>query len=77
MTTIEVVWRTYKAEVEEELRKILNVDALNPSAPVYFQNRMAAAKIVFECMDEERKQHVATLVQDYKQKGNTRELQEK
>jgi len=56
---------------------MLNIDILDSSAPAYFQNRMAAAKIVYDKMDQAKKANVLKLVEDYKEHGNTREFQKK
>jgi len=56
---------------------MLNIDILDSSAPAYFQNRTAAAKIVYDKMDQAKKAHILKLVDDYKEHGNTRDLQEK
>ena len=55
---------------------MLNIDVLDSLAPAYFRNRTAAAKIVYDKMDQAKKANVLKLVEDYKEHGNTRDLQE-
>jgi len=45
---IDVVWRTRKEECKVELKKILNIEELDTSALEYFQQRVAAAKLVLD-----------------------------
>ena len=67
----------YKEEVVEEMRRILKVDKLDSSAPEYFQKQTSASKMVYNQMNEEKKQEVARLVDEYKAKGNSKEIKEK
>jgi len=71
------MWRYHKEEVKEELKRMLNIDILDSLAPAYFQNRTAAAKIIYDKMDQAKKTNVLKLVKYYKEHGNTREFQEK
>ena len=50
-----MVWRMYKEEVEEEMRRILKVDKLDSSAPEYFEKWTSVSKMVYDQMNEEKK----------------------
>ena len=76
VSKIEVVWRTHKQEVESEIKKMIREDGLELAPMQTFRYRTAAAKRVYDQMDEEKKQEIMQLVQEYKNKGNEPESQQ-
>jgi hypothetical protein len=76
-TKIDAVCRTRKAAVEEELKKILGVDQLDPSSQGYFEQRTAAAKNVYDQMDESEKKNIDDEVKKQKTQANDLEIQQK
>jgi hypothetical protein len=76
-TKIDAVWGTEKEAVEMELKTILGVDQLDPSSQEYFQQRTAAAKNVYDRMDEHGKQKIDNEVERGKTEANKPEVQQK
>jgi hypothetical protein len=70
VNAIEVVWQTQKAAVEEELKKLLQVDELASNDPRYFQQRTAAAKRVLDNMTERERTAIYATVEERRLKGN-------
>jgi len=73
---IDVVWRTRKEECEVELKKILNVEELDTSAPEYFQQRMAAAKLVLDGLSVRDREKLEADVVKIREKGHEPEVQQ-
>ena len=71
------MWRNKKAECEEELKKILQVEELDPSAPAYFQQRLAAAKIVMDRLTIAEIQAVDAEVRKIRETGHRPEQQQR
>jgi hypothetical protein len=63
--------------VEEELKEILGIDDLDPSAQEYFEKRTAAAKRVYERMDELGKKEINDLVKKRKGEANEPDVQQR
>ena len=57
-TRIDEVCRTHKTAVEEEVKNILGIEDPEISAQAYFEQRTAAAKNVYETMNEVEKKKV-------------------
>jgi hypothetical protein len=57
-TRIDEVCKTHKTAVEEEVKKILGIQDPEMSAQAYFEKRTAAAKNVYENMNEVEKKKV-------------------
>lgn len=73
---IDVVWRTRKEECEVELMKILNVKELDTSSPEYFQQRMAAAKVVLDGLSVRDREKLEAEVVKIREKGHEPEVQQ-
>ena len=73
VTVIDVVWRTRKAEVEEEMKRMLEVEELDPASQEYFGKRTAAAKQVYNQLDAAQQKEVAEEVERRKVEGNDTE----
>jgi hypothetical protein len=73
---IDVVWRMRKEECEVELKKILNVEELDTSAPEYFQQRMAAAKLVLDGLSVRDREKLEADVVKIREKGHEPEVQQ-
>jgi hypothetical protein len=73
---IDVVWRQRKEECEEEIRKILNVEELDTTAPEYFQQRMAGAKLVLDRLTVPERLAVDAEVTKIKETGHEKEVQQ-
>jgi hypothetical protein len=71
----QVVLQTCKDEVQSEIQNIIQEKGLLPSADSEFQCRTSAARRVFNRMDEEKKQEILRMVQEYKTKGNDPQIQ--
>jgi hypothetical protein len=75
VTKIDAVWRTQRAAVDAELKIMLGVDELDSSTQAYFQQRTAAAKRVYDRMDEAEKAKIEEAVEKLKTEGNKPEVQ--
>lgn len=75
-TKVEMVWKKCKAEVESEMQVMLEEANEEPTAAAKFRLRTAAAKRVFNSMDEQQKQRIAELVQNYKNEGNSTDIRQ-
>jgi len=73
---IDVVWRTREEECEVELKKILNVEELDTSAPEYFQQRMAVAKLVLDGLSVRDWEKLEADVVKIREKGHEPEVQQ-
>ena len=73
---IELVWRNRKQECEEELKEILQVDELDANAPEYFQQRLAATKIVMDRLTIPEREALDAEVRKIKETGHTPEMQQ-
>ena len=56
--------------------EILMVDEIDQSLPAHFQKRTAAAKCVYDRMDEQQKAYISDLVERYKITGNAPDIQQ-
>jgi hypothetical protein len=76
-TKIDTIWATERAAVEEELKEILGVAELDPLAQEYFEKRTAAAKHVYDQMDELRKKEIDDVVKKRKGEANELDIQQR
>jgi len=72
---IDVIWRKRKDECEEELKGILGVEDLDPASPEYFQQRLAAAKIVLDGLSAVDREEVDAEIAKIKEQGHEKEVQ--
>lgn len=75
ISRIEVVWRRQREEVESEVQKMICEKGLESTPQQCFQYRTSAAKRLYHRMDEEEKQEIMQLIQEYNTKGNEPEIQ--
>jgi hypothetical protein len=75
ISRIEVVWRRQREEVECEVQKMIHEKGLESTPQECFQYRTSAAKRVYHRMDEEKKQEIMQVIQEYRTKGNEPEIQ--
>jgi hypothetical protein len=75
MRAIDLVWETRRDAVEEELKMILGVDALDNRDPKYFQQRNAAAKLALEKMSIEERTEIELELETRREKGNPEQIQ--
>lgn len=71
---MDAMWGMERPAVEVELKDILGADA---SAQGHFEQRNAAAKRVYENMDESGKKRINDEVKKRKEEGNEPEIREK
>lgn len=69
-TYIDVLWRERKDDVMNELKRMLGVTDFDKGDQRVFMQRTAAAKRVYEQMNEQEKQEINKLVELYKEEGN-------
>jgi len=66
---IDLVWETWRAAVEEELKTLLGVEELDNRDP-RFQQRNAAAKLALEKMSVEERAEIDLAVETRRAEGN-------
>jgi vacuolar-type H+-ATPase subunit D/Vma8 len=76
-TRIDEVCRTHKTAVEEEVKNILGIEDPEISAQAYFEQRTAAAKNVYETMNEVEKKKVNDDVERGKMAPNEPAIQQR
>jgi hypothetical protein len=69
----EIVWRTRKQDVMDEIAKILNVEEATTQMPGWFTVRTAAIKNVIAKMTPEEVQGLNMQVEDTAKMGNNEE----
>jgi len=72
---IDLNWRRSRDKCEEELKRILGVDILNPSSQDYFQQRMPAAKAVLDRLSVQERAELDAEVARIKDAGHDKEAQ--
>ena len=77
VTSIEMVWQTCRSQVEDEMRKMLSIDDLDPASAAYFKQRVPAAKVVLDQMTELELGQLAALVEQRKSEGHLLDVQRK
>ena len=77
VTSIEMVWQTRRSEVEDEMRKRLGSDDLDPASAAYFKQRVPAAKVVLDRMTELELAQLAALIEQRKCEGHPPDVQRK
>lgn len=70
MSGIQLAWELHKEGVENELKRILQVDALDPTRQEYFQQRNAAASRFIASLDEPGQQEFQKQLIKRKNEGN-------
>jgi len=70
-----LIWRRSRDKCEEELKRILGVDILNPSSQDYFQQRMPAAKAVLDHLSVQERAELDAEVARIKDAGHDKEAQ--
>ena len=73
---IDVVWRQRKEECEVELKGIIGVEELDPASPEYFQQRLAAAKVVLDRLSVLEREEVDVEIARIKESGHDKEVQQ-
>ena len=76
VTVLDVIWRSKRAEVLEELKQILNVDNVDSRTPGFFQKRTTAAKQVLEKLTVKEREEVEAKVERLKTSGHELEIQQ-
>ena len=76
-TRIDELCRTHQAAVVEEVKKILGVEQMDASAQEYFEQRTAAAKRVYDNMNESERRTIDDEVKKRKEAPNEVEIQQK
>ena len=71
------MWRHHRDAVEMEMKQILGVNELDPSAREYFEQHSAAAAGAYRQLSEAEKQQVDNLKEKYKLEANLPEVQQK
>jgi hypothetical protein len=69
------MWETQKDAVEEELKKILGVEELDPRDPRCFQQRNAAAKSALNKLSEVEKAEIEVALERRRAEGNPEKIQ--
>jgi hypothetical protein len=69
-TYIDVLWRDRKDDVLNEIKRMLGVADFEKGDPRIFMQRTAAAKRLYQEMNEAEKHEIDTLVEKYKEEGN-------
>jgi hypothetical protein len=77
VTRLDIMWRDRRDAVDLEMKEILGVDILDPSAPEYFQQRNAAARQAYDRLSEQEKLEISKLKEKYKLEANVPEIQQK
>jgi hypothetical protein len=72
---IDLIWRKSKEKCEEELKKILGVEILEPSYQDYFRQRMPAEKAVLESLAVRERAELDAEVARIKEAGHDKEAQ--
>ena len=67
---INVIWETHREAVETELKKLLEVEELDPHEPQCFQQRNTAAKQVLDNMSLQEKAKIEEMVESRRSEGN-------
>ncbi|SRR6266540_2985782 len=58
----DLVWRRKKEEFEEVLKIVLDVKGLDASSPGYFQQHMAAAKVILDGLSVQEREELDAVV---------------
>ena len=72
-TYIDVLWRDRKDDVLNEIKRMLSIEAFEKGDPRIFMQRTAAAKRLYQQMDEIGREEINKLVEKYKEEGNDEE----
>ena len=67
---LEIVYRTRKQEVIDELKEMLNVEEIDLSKREAFTQRRTAAKRIWDRMNETEREDILQLVETHKRDGN-------
>jgi hypothetical protein len=67
---LEIVYRTRKQEVIDELKIMLNVETIDLSKGEAFTRRRTAAKRVWDRMNAQEMEEIMQLVESYNNEGN-------
>ena len=73
---IDIIWRKRKEECEEELKEILGTEELDPTSPEYFQQRLAAAKVVLDRLSVSEREELNAEMARIKEQGHDKEVQQ-
>lgn len=73
---IDVIWRKRKEECEEQLKRILGVEELDPTSQEYFRQRLAAAKVVLDGLSALEREEIDAEIAKIKEKGHDKEVQQ-
>ena len=76
VTILDVIWRSKRAEVLEELKEILDVENIDSRTPGFFQKRTTAAKWVLEKLTEKEREELEAEVERIKTSGHEPEIQQ-